>query len=80
MKASTTRNIWCLGNRRLASGAVVILTKGGGQLALEDTNSDGIRCRGGGVCLSRGGRGSSSFVTASEEFHGTVDEDPTCSL
>ena len=28
MKASTTRKLWCLGNRRLASGAVVTLAKG----------------------------------------------------
>ena len=27
-ETSTTRNIWCMGNRRLASGAVVILAKG----------------------------------------------------
>ena len=24
------------------------------------------------------GRGSSTFETGNEEFHGTVDEDPTC--
>ena len=30
MKASTTRNVWSLGKRRLASGAVVTLAKGGG--------------------------------------------------
>ena len=42
--------------RRLASGAVVTLAKGGGQLALEDSTSDGIRYLGGGVyCLIRGG-------------------------
>ena len=56
MEASTTRNFWCLGKRRLASGAVVILAKAGGQLALEDARSDGIRDIGGGVhCLFRGG-------------------------
>ena len=30
MEASTTRNFWCLGNRRLASGAVEVLAKGVG--------------------------------------------------
>ena len=35
---------------------------------------------GGGVnYLIRGGRGGSSFKTRSAEFHGTVEEDPTCS-
>ena len=39
-----------------------------------------IRYLGGGVhCLISGGRGSSSLETESAEFHGTVDEDPTCS-
>ena len=80
MKASTTRKFWYLGNRRLASGAVVIIVNWGGQLALEDTSSDGIRYLGGEVhCLIRGGKKSSSFETGSEEFHGTADEDPTCS-
>ena len=65
--------------RRLASGATVILAKGGGQFALEDANSDGIRYFGGGVhCLLRGGRGGSIFETGAG-FHGTVDENPTCS-
>ena len=35
MKASTTRSISCLGNKRLAPGAVVTLAKGGSQLALD---------------------------------------------
>ena len=53
MEASRTRNFWCLGKRRLASGAVVTLTKEGGQLAFEDASSDGIRSLGGGVhCLT----------------------------
>ena len=30
MKASKTRIFWCLGNKRLASGAVVTLAEGGG--------------------------------------------------
>ena len=69
MKTSTTRNDWCLGNRRLATGAVVVLTNGGGQLALDDSSSDSIRYLRGGVhCFIRGGRGSSSFETGSLEF------------
>ena len=80
MEASTTTILLCLGNRRQASGAVVALAKGGGQLALNDTSSDGIRYPGDGVhCLIRGGRGSSSFETVSGELYGTVDENPTCS-
>ena len=43
MDSAKTMNFSCLGNRRLASGAVVILAKGGGQLAFEDTSSNGIR-------------------------------------
>ena len=43
MEASTTRNVRCLGNRRLASGAIVKLAKWGGQLVVEDTSNDGIR-------------------------------------
>ena len=80
MEVSTTRNFSCLGNRRLASGAIVSLEKGGGQLTLDDASSDGIRYLGGGVhCLIRGGRGSSSFETGSVEFCGTVDENATSS-
>ena len=80
MEASTTRNFSCLGKRRLTPGAVVTLAEGGGQLVLEDTNSDVIRYLGGGVhCLIRGGERSSTFETGSAEFYGTVDEDPTCS-
>ena len=80
MEASTTRNFSCLGNRRLASGAVVTLANGAGQLALDDASSDVIMYLGGGVhCLIRSGRGSSSFETGSAEFDGTGDEDPTCS-
>ena len=53
METSTTRIFWCPGNRHSASGTVVIPAKGGGQFALEDTSSDGIRYLGGGVhCLS----------------------------
>ena len=78
MEASTTRIFSCLGNRRLASGAVVTLVKGGGHLALEDASSNGIRYLGGGVhCLIRGGRGSSSFETGSAKRYETVDEDAT---
>ena len=80
MKASTTNNLWFLSDRRLASGAVVILAKGGDQLTLEDASSDGIRYLGNGVhCLIRGGKGSSSVEIGSAEFYETVDEDPTCS-
>ena len=80
METSTTGNFSCLGKRRLASGAVVTLAKGGGQLALDDVSSDAIRYLGGGVhCLIRGGIRSSRFETGSAEFYGTVDEDPTCS-
>ena len=80
MEASTTRNFSCLGSRRLASGAVVTLAKGGGQLALDDGNNGAIRYLGGGVhCLIIESRGSSSFETGNAEFNGTVDEDPTCS-
>ena len=69
MKASTTSNFWCLGNRLLVSDAVVTLAKGGGQYALEDASNDGIRYLGGRVhCLIRGGRGSSSFETGSAEY------------
>ena len=61
MKASTTRKFWCLGNRRLVSGAVT-LVKGGGRLTLEDESSDVARYLEGGVhYLIRGGRGCSSF-------------------
>ena len=80
MKASPTRYFWCLGNRRLASGVVATLAKGGGYLALGDASSDFIRYLGGGVhCLIRGSRESSSFETESAEFCGTVDEDATSS-
>ena len=79
MEAPTTKNWSCLGNRRLASGAVVTPAKGGGQLTLDDASSGVIRYLGGGVhCLARGGKGISSFDTKSAEFYGTVDEDPTC--
>ena len=62
--ASTTRSFRCLGNRRLASGAVVMQVKGGGQLVVEYASSDGVRyLGGGGHCLIRGGKGSSSFET-----------------
>ena len=78
MKASTTGILWCLSNRRLASGAVVILAKWDSQFVLDDASSDVIRYLGGGVhCLIRGGRGSPSFETGNAEFYGTVDEDPT---
>ena len=80
IEASTTRSFWCLGNRRLASSEVVILVKGGSQLALEDASIDGIRYLGDGVhCLTIGGEVSSCFETESADFHETVDEDPTCS-
>ena len=80
MKASTTRKFSCLGNRCLASGAVVTLAKGGDQLALDDGSSDIIRYLGGGEhCLIRGGRGSFSFEAGSAEQYGSVDEDPSCS-
>ena len=53
--------------------------KGGGQLALEDASSDGIKYLGGGVrCIIRGGRGGSSFGTGGQKFHAIVDEDPAC--
>ena len=79
MKSSMTKKFWCLGNRCLTSGSARILSKGGGQLALEDASRDGIRHLGGGVhCLIRGGGGSSSSEIESEKFHGSVDEDPTC--
>ena len=69
MEASTTGNFSCLGNRRLASGAVVTLAKGGGQLALDDASSNVIRYLGDGVhCLFRGSRGNSSYETGSAEF------------
>ena len=69
MQASTTRNFSCLGNRRLASGAVVTLAQGGGQLALENASSDGIGYLGDGVhCLIRVGRGRFSFETESANF------------
>ena len=59
MKAPTTRIFCCLSHRCFASDAVVILAKGGGQLALEDASRDDIRYLGGGVhYLIRGGRGS----------------------
>ena len=62
MKSSMTKKFWCLGNRCLTSGSARILSKGGGQLALEDASRDGIRHLGGGVhCLIRSGGGSSSF-------------------
>ena len=66
MEAFTTRNLSCLGNRRLASGAVVTLAKGGGQLALDDASSGVIRILAGDVhFLIKGVRGSSSFDTGS---------------
>ena len=46
-----------LDNRRAASGAVGILAKGAGQMALENASSEGIRYLRGGVhCLIRGDR------------------------
>ena len=54
----------------------MILAKGGGQLALDNIGSGGIRYLGGEVyCLIRGGRESSSFETGSTELHGTFYED-----
>ena len=80
MKVSTTIIFWCLGNKRLASGAVVTLAKGSSYLALRDASSDAIRYLRGGVrCLIGGGKGSYNFETGSEEFCGTVDEDATSS-
>ena len=77
MEASTTRTFWCQVNRFLASGAVVTLAKGGGQLVVDNASSDVTRYLRGGVhCLIRGGRGSSSFETGSTEFYGTVDDGP----
>ena len=79
MEVSTTKTFWCLGNRCLASGAVVTLANGGGQLALEDVSSDGIGYLEGGVHrLIGGGRGSSRFETGSVEFSGSIDEGRTC--
>ena len=70
-----------MGNRGLASGAVVTLVKGGGQLALDDASSDVFRYLGSGAqhCLIRGSRRGSSFSTGSAKFYRTVDEDRTCS-
>ena len=69
MEASTTRKFSCLGNKRLASGAVVTLSKWSGQLTLDNASSDVIRYLGGGVyCLIRGGRESSSFEAGSAEL------------
>ena len=80
METSTARNIWCLGNRRLASGAVETTAKGTVQLTLDDESSGIMRHFGGGVYyLIRGGRGSSIFETESAELYGTVNEDITCS-
>ena len=45
----------CLDNRRSASGAVMILAKGVGQLVLEDAGSDGVKYFGDMVrCLVKG--------------------------
>ena len=75
MKVFTTSYFWCLGNRCLASGAVVILAKRGGLLALEDANGDGVGYLGGGVlCLVKGSKGGSILETGAR-FHGTVDGD-----
>ena len=75
MKASTTMSFWCLGNRRLASGAVVALAKGGGHLALEDVSSNDVWYLGGGVpCLVRDGKRGSIFKVGAG-FHGTANED-----
>ena len=80
MEASIPRIFSCQGNRRLASGAVVTLAKGGGELALDDASSNVIRYLEGGVsCLIKSGRGRPTFETGSAECNGTVDEDPTCS-
>ena len=80
MEASTTGTFSFLSNRHLASGAVVTLVMGGGQLIFEAASSDVIRYLGGEVyCLIKGGRETSSFETRSAEFYGTVHEDPTCS-
>ena len=80
MEASTTRTSSYLGSRRLASGVVVTLAKGGGRLVLDDASSGVIMYIEGGVhCRIRGRRGCSSFEPRSTENYGTVDEDPTCS-
>ena len=79
MEASTTRRVSCLSNRRLASGAVVALAKGGGRLVLDGASSDVITYLGGGVhCLIRSGKESSSFETRCTGFYGTVHENPSC--
>ena len=49
MEASTTGTFLCLGNRHLASGAVVTLVMGGDQLDFDGAMSDSMRCLGGGV-------------------------------
>ena len=68
LKACTTGNVWCLGIRRLVSGAVVTLAKGDVYLALEDVSIDVIMYLGDGVhCLIRSGRGNYSFETGSAE-------------
>ena len=43
MEAPTTGTFSFLGNRHLASGAVVTLVMGGGQLIFDDASSDVIR-------------------------------------
>ena len=81
-RPESPRYIFCLflwlGNRRLASGTVVTLAKGDGQLAPENASSDDIKYFGGGVhCFIRGGRGGSSFDTGNAELFRTADEDLT---
>ena len=58
---------------------VVILTKGGGQLALDVASIDGIRYLRGYIALTEEVEENSSFETGSAKFHGTVNEDPKCS-
>ena len=70
MKAFTTTNFWCLGNRRLlASDEVGTLAKEAVSWLSRMQAVTFNRYLGGEVhCLTRGGRGSYSFETGSAEF------------
>ena len=73
-------NFSCLGNRRLASGAVVTLAKGAVSWPsmMQVVTPSGI-LEAGYIALQEAVEDSSSFETGSAKFCGTVDEDPTCS-
>ena len=81
MEASTTRNFSCLGKRRLASGAVVTLAQGGGQLTLENASNMTASGTSEAGCIALLESIEEVLVLRQKvlKLYGTVDEDATLS-